>query len=202
MVTTLKKVEKTLFSKPPRLYTLAQYMRKEENTLEKHEFYNGKIVKMPNAKFYHNLIISNIARAINNLLDNLDGDYYVLAGGQKVYVEAENVALYPDALVISEKPQFYEGQQSLLTNPIVIIEVLSKSTAKYDCTDKFNFYKSLSSFKEYVLIDQKSIFVETRFQEAPDVWRYSTYKANEAEVLLRSLRISVKMDDIYKKVVF
>jgi Uma2 family endonuclease len=190
MVTTKKTLSRS--------YSLTQYLRKQEKTSEKHEFYDGLIVKKTDTTFYQIIISLNTTSAIFRLLE----EFTILGSHQQIYIESENVVLYPDALVIAGQLNFYKGQKSLLTNPVVIIEVLSKPMSQYNHADRFNFYKSLPSFKEYVLIDQKSIFVETRFQEAPDVWRYSTYKASETEVPLRSLGISVKMDDIYKKVVF
>jgi Uma2 family endonuclease len=185
-----------------RLYTLAEYLRREERSEDKHEFYNGKIIKMPNAKFYHNLIAANIVRAIGNAADAVGKDYYVLGDGQKIFIEADNVAVYPDALVIFDAPQFYKGQESLVLNPIVVIEVLSPRTAAYDRTGKFDKYKKIPTFREYVLIEQNQFSVETRFQEEPDLWRHKTVTKPEDMLHLRALDLSISLADIYKKVVF
>ena len=186
--------------KTPRLYSLEEYLRREEHTIDKHEFYNGQILKMANSKFYHNLIIHNITRVIGNIL--LDSSYFVLGDSQKVYIEAENAAVYPDAIVICEKPEFYKGLESMIVNPLVVIEILSKSTAKYDQTDKFSLYKMLPSFKEYVLIDSRKPAVETRFQVEKDLWRFTNYTEFTSLINLQSIGISISIEDIYKKVEF
>jgi Uma2 family endonuclease len=196
----IERIEK--LEKVERLYTLAEYLRREERTVDKHEFYNGKIIKMANAKFYHNLIAQNVAFEIRKAAELFNKDYYVLGDGQKIFIEADNVAVYPDALVICEAPQFYKGQESLVLNPKVVIEVLSPRTATYDRAGKFDHYKQIPTFQEYVLIEQNKISVETRFQEETDLWRYKTVVKAEEMIYLRSLDLSISIADIYKKVVF
>jgi Uma2 family endonuclease len=196
----IERVEK--LEKVERLYTLAEYLRREERSVDKHEFYNGKIIKMGNAKFYHNLIASNVVRCIGNAAETANKDYYVLGDGQKIFIEADNVAVYPDALVICEAPLFYKGQESLVLNPKVVIEVLSPRTAAYDRAGKFDHYKQIPTFQEYVLIEQNKISIETRFQEETDLWRYKTIVKAEETVYLKSLDLSISVADIYKKVVF
>ena len=181
-------------------YTFEQYLKREEGSTEKHEFYNGQIVKIPSSHFYPNLISTNISCSLSNKL--IDGFYYVVGSRQKVYIEAENAAVYPDAIVICEKPEFYKGLESMIVNPLVVIEILSKSTAKYDQTDKFSLYKMLPSFKEYVLIDSRKPAVETRFQVEKDLWRFTNYTESASSINLQSIGISISIEDIYKKIEF
>ncbi|MDZ7881013.1 MAG: Uma2 family endonuclease [Saprospiraceae bacterium] len=121
---------------------------------------------------------------------------------QLVYLPQLNFSLYPDVLVVCETPQYYDTNQVLLVNPVLIVEILSKSTGKYDRTTKFDEYKTLDSFKEYVLIDQKKCRVETRFKEEPDLWREKRYTSITDSVLLKSLDCSIDMDMIYRKIQF
>ena len=181
--------------------TLGEYLLREGRSKDKHEFYNGKIIKMPNAQFNHNLVASNATYYIRKALNNLDRKYLVIGDGQKIYIEAENIALYPDALVVFEKPQFHEGRKDMLTNPLLVVEVLSRSTAAYDRGSKFDFYQLIPSFQEYVLINPKKESVETRFREAPDLWRNTTYASPATEsVLLRSLNIELLIQEIYENI--
>lgn len=186
----------------PKVYTLWEYLAREERAKEKHEFYNGIIVKMANAKFYHNLIASNILHFMRLSIKNTQKKYLILGDNQKVYIEAENVAVYPDALVISEKPIFYQNREDILLNPVVIVEVLSRRTSLYDKTAKFDLYKSIPSFKEYVLIDPKKMSVETRYREEIDLWRITSHNADSQKLNLKSLGITLEMSDIYENVVF
>ena len=114
----------TIVAKPlwkePKIYSLQAYLQKEERAAEKHEFYNGQIVRMPGAKAKHNLIASNILTAMNIAVDSLENNYLIFNSDQKIFIEAANIAVYPDALVVFEKPKYYKGREDLLTNPLLI----------------------------------------------------------------------------------
>ncbi len=200
-ITFLEKSDQSI-RPAPKVYTLWEYLAREERAKEKHEFYNGIIVKMANAKFNHNLISLNTAYSLKIAVKDSSEKFIVLGDNQKVYIEAENVAVYPDALVISEKPIFYQNREDILLNPVVIVEVLSRRTSLYDKTAKFDLYKSIPSFKEYVLIDPKKMSVETRYREEIDLWRITSHNADSQKLNLKSLGITLEMNDIYENVVF
>jgi Uma2 family endonuclease len=90
----------------------------------------------------------------------------------------------------------------LLLNPTLIVEVLSKSTQKYDRSGKFDEYKTLPSFLEYVLVRQDICYVETRYREEPGLWRETVVTDPDGQVHLRSLGCSIPVKGIYKNVVF
>ena len=186
----------------PKVYTFWEYLAREERSKDKHEFYNGTIVKMPNAKYNHNLVAMNTAYALRNALKLLEQKYIVLGDGQKIYVESENVAVYPDALVIFENPIFYQNREDILLNPLVVVEVLSRKTGLYDRTAKFDLYQSIPSFKEYVLIDPKKISVETRYREAEDLWRITSHQTENQVIPLKSLNVVLAITDVYENVSF
>ena len=86
---------------------------------------------------------------------------------QVVYMPKLNLGLYPDVLTVAETPQYFDKNEVLLTNPLIIIELLSKGTGKYDRTLKFEHYKTLDSFQEYVIIDPNRCYITTHFREEP-----------------------------------
>ncbi len=189
--------------KKPRLYTLAEYLRKEERSHNQlHEYYNGIIKKLPMARGPHNIITANVTTALNVVFMALGKDYFVMNSQQLVYLPELNFSLYPDVLVVCETPTYFDNNEVLLINPIIIVEVLSKSTGKYDRTTKFDEYKTLDSFKEYVLIDPKKCSVETRFQEEPHLWREHTYTELTEKVMLKSVDCTIDMSMIYRKIEF
>ena len=188
--------------KEPRRYTLAEYLRREERSEELHEYYDGIITKLPMARTPHNIISTNLAIELSLAFRTTNKDYYVLTGQQLVYLPKLNTSLYPDVVVVCETPQYFDNNEVLLINPILIIEVLSKSTGKYDRTTKFDEYKTLNSFKEYVLIDQKKCFVETRFREEPDLWREKKYTELTDSVYFKSVDCHIEMSMIYRKIEF
>jgi Uma2 family endonuclease len=187
---------------PPRLFSLQEYLQKEEKAIERHEYFNGKIVKTPMAKGPHNIIAANILTAIKNGVKSLDKKFIVFGSNQKIYLPQFNFGLYPDALVVAEQPLYWDDNQVLLINPILIVEILSKSTGAYDRGDKFTEYKSLDSFKEYVLIEQNRFWIETRFREESNLWRDTFNTALNSQINIRSLGFSIDMSDIYENVVF
>lgn len=188
--------------KEPRRYTLTEYLRREERSQELHEYYDGLIIKRPMARGPHNFIGANMIAALKNTVKTKDRKYLVSGLQQLVYLPILNISLYPDVIVIAERPEYWDNNQVLLINPIVIIEVLSKSTKKYDRTEKFTEYKTLTSFQEYVLIDPNKCHVETRFREEPNLWRDTIVTELSASIYLKSINCSIAVSDIYEDIVF
>lgn len=188
--------------KEPRFYTLAQYLRREERSEELHEYINGIIIKLPMALGPHNEITMNVAAALKNAIKPLTQKYRVFGAQQLIYMPKKNISRYPDILAVYEAPQYYDSNEQLLINPILIIEVLSKSTRNYDRNGKFDEYKTLDSFKEYLLIDQKKCHIERRFREEPDLWRDSYFTDVNQSIHLNSLGCSIDLTDIYENITF
>ena len=103
-------------------------------------------------------------------------------------------------IIVSEKPKYWDNNEILLINPILIIEVLSKSTRAYDRKGKFDEYKTLESFKEYLLIDQNKCHIERRFREEPDLWRDAYFTDIANSIYLKSLDCTVSLKDIYDNI--
>ena len=186
--------------KKRKLFTLQEYLRLEEKSDELHEYYDGIIIKLPMARGPHNIITANVISAINFFIIQENQPFLVFGSQQKVYLPELNYGVYPDALAVSEKPIYFEGNDLLLINPILIIEVLSKSTSKYNRTGKFEEYKTLGSFREYVLIDHKKNRVETHFREEHDLWREKKYTDLNDDVILKSIGCSISMKMIYRNI--
>ena len=154
------------------------------------------------ARSPHNIIGINTATALKMALKGLVKKYIVSGLQQMVYLPKLNFGLYPDVLVIAENLEFWDSNEVLLTNPIVIVEVLSRGTGKYDRNEKFVEYRTLPSFKEYILIDQKKCHVEVRTKERPDFWQ-STFLTDLSQPLyLKSLDCTLDLNDIYENIAF
>jgi Uma2 family endonuclease len=188
--------------KEPRRYTLAEYLRREENSEELHEYYDGIITKLPMARGPHNIIVANVTTALNNVFISKGKDYIVLGSQQIVYLPNLNLGLYPDVLVVAEAPQYFDNNEVLLINPLIILEVLSKGTGKYDRTLKFEQYKTLDSFNEYVVIDPNKSYVKTHFKEEENLWRDAAFSESNGSVFLKSVGCEIPMSAIYKNITF
>jgi Uma2 family endonuclease len=186
----------------PKMYSFEEYLRREEKAVEKHEFYNGKIFKMPGGTHSHGEISANAISALKVVVRPLPKKFRVYSSDLKIYIEPSDIGVYPDALVICEEPIFWNNRLDVIVNPLLIVEVLSPSTQSFDRLGKFDLYKSLPSFQEYVLINADKHSVETRFREEPDLWRIKTEDDINNSVALRSLGVSISMADIYEDIIF
>ncbi len=183
-------------------YTLEEYLLRESRSTSKNEFYNGQIVSMPGFKYEHNKITTSVIIALDKAISGLPIYYEVINSDQKVYIEAENTVLYPDALVVCEQPEFWKGRKDLVTNPILIVEVLSGSTRKYDLKDKFLLYQRIPSFKEYILIDPAKPQVQSWFKQDEETWKINRVEDLTKSIRLRALGIDLALSDIYRRMVF
>ncbi|MEY4934006.1 MAG: hypothetical protein RIS64_365 [Bacteroidota bacterium] len=190
-------------SKKPRLYTLGEYLQRSEKVQERLEYHNGFIIKVSKTNVSQNTISTNIVAALKNAFKNIqDKKYQVFSGQQIVYLPKFNFGLYPDVLAFVDPPEYFDKNQVLLTNPLIIVEVLSRSTKKYDKTQKFIEYKSLESFQEYILIDQDRCQVDVFFQKAPHLWSDASFTNLTDTIHLHSVGCSISVADIYEDIVF
>jgi Uma2 family endonuclease len=185
-----------------RTYSLEQYLERELQAVQKHEYFNGKIILMSGGTYNHNKIATNVISLIDQLIDLQNLNFNVLNSDQKIYIQQENIAVYPDALVILDEPQYWKDRKDLITNPMVIVEVLSKSTLRYDRGEKFILYQNLESFKEYVLIDQNQAHAEIWYRIALNTWQKTTVSGLDQMVNIRSMGIELNLKDVYKKIDF
>ncbi len=182
-------------------YSIAEYLAMEENSIEKHEFYNGKIVKMSGGKYNHNLIAANIITVLNNTLEEKQQEYAVLGNDMKVYIPRTLSFVYPDAVVVCEKPLFYEDRKDIILNPLLVVEVLSPSTEEYDRKGKFFDYKQIPSFKEYVLVEQDIAFVMASYKIADRTWQDTDADGLDTSIHLQSIDCNISLSKIYKGII-
>ena len=179
-------------------YTLAEYLRKEAKSVDKHEFINGNIIKMPYSKGPHNIISANISAEMKFAFKKLPAKYVVFTSDQKVYFPSLDEGVYADSLAVCEKPIYWDDKKLLLINPIIVVEVLSKSTQKYDRTGKFDKYKTLESIREYVLIRQDEYYAEVWYRKEPGLWQETIIKNVSDNLTLQSVGITISMQNIYE----
>ncbi|MBK9460671.1 MAG: Uma2 family endonuclease [Sphingobacteriales bacterium] len=112
----------------------------------------------------HSLVSTNTTTAMSNGLHNAKQNCLVINSDLKVYIARENSFVYPDAMIVCQKPVFFNNTETALINPILIVEVLSKSTEAYDRGEKFRKYRTSPSLCEYVLISTERQLVETFYR--------------------------------------
>jgi Uma2 family endonuclease len=183
-------------------YTLAAYLRFEAKSQDKHEFINGNIIKMPYARVPHNIISGNMIAELKFAFKKLEKKYVIFSSDQKVYFPTLDDGVYAGALAVSEKPMYWEDEKLLLINPIIVVEVLSKNTQRYDRNGKFDKYKTLDSFREYVLIRQDECYAEVWYRKRPGFWQETIINDVSSELPLKSANVKIPMKNIYENVKF
>jgi Uma2 family endonuclease len=95
---------------------------------------------------------------------------------QRLWISNRQIHTYPDLMVVKTPLEYQEGRRDTLINPVFIAEVLSKSTKSYDRDEKFAAYRTITSFQEYILIDQYKMHVEQYFKTDNNKWIFSEYE--------------------------
>jgi Uma2 family endonuclease len=169
---------------------------------EKHEFDNGKLHTMSGGSKIHNHLSVRVSSALTVCLDDIDEDYSVCSSDMKVQIIDKNKAVYPDVTVIQGDAVYYLGRESVILNPILIVEVLSPSTQAYDKGEKFDYYRTLDSFREYVLVHQDIPKVEVFFLQntVEKLWKITTYEGLDTLIDLDSIGCQIEMKKIYHRV--
>lgn len=181
-------------------YSPNEYLEMETQASFRSEYRDGDIVPMAGGTTNHNEIVTNLCVALKPLLRTKG--YRLFTENVRVWIERYQVFTYPDVMVIFREPIYYGKGTSTVTNPCLIFEVASKSTKNYDQGDKFDYYRSLPSFQEYLLVEQYRLRVLQHVRQDSGQWLLSDYEAEEDRVTLASLDLLLPLDEIYAGVDF
>lgn len=183
-----------------RYYTPEEYLELEEKAEYKNEYRDGEIIAITGSTTNHNKIAGNFCRKFPLTIQGQDYDIYI--GDIKLWIPRYRLYTYPDVMVVKGKP-IYEGSgTTTIVNPLLIVEVLSNSTKNYDKTDKFKYYRSISEFQEYIMIDQYSFTVEQFVKQSEGQWIFKEYEGEDAVLALNSIDFQIALRDIYERVDF
>lgn len=153
-----------------RSLTAAEYLEWERAQPGKHEYHLGEIFAMSGGSPRHNFLSSAVAA---ELRAGLRGEgCHVLSSDQRISAKQGERYVYADAVVVCGGFQAEPGTTDVLTNPKVVVEVLSKSTAAYDRGEKWDSYQRLPSLSDYLLVSQTAKQIEHYQREADGSWRY------------------------------
>ncbi|MES2774503.1 MAG: Uma2 family endonuclease [Bacteroidota bacterium] len=181
-------------------YTLEEYMEMEEKSLEKHEFYQGEIFAMEGASIAHNQITSNAHIAIGSFLSDR-GKCNIFQSDLKIHSSVNSLFTYPDLSIVCGKIETLEKHKDIVTNPSVLVEVLSESTQDYDRGGKFKLYRDIASLKEYIIISSTEMLVEKYDKQADGSWVLHVYgEADTFEIGSVEMQMPVKV--LYRNVAF
>lgn len=175
-----------------------EYLASEEIADYKNEYISGEIIPMTGGTTNHNRICINLIIALDRLLRNLN--YEIYSENVRVWLPQLQIYTYPDVMVIAGEVEYHSDRNDTITNPQVIFEVLSSSTQSYDRQDKFDYYRTIPTFKEYLLIDQNRQRIHQFSKKSTKEWIMREYDAEDQNVILTSLAFQISLEDIYSKV--
>ena len=177
-----------------RRYTVAEYMALEARGEAKHEFFDGEVFAMAGTSISHNALAGNCFAAFKQALRGRPC---------KVVIEAVQLAVeegrhytYPDVMVSCDPAD----RQATLTMhaPVLLVEVLSPSTAEYDRGKNFNQYKQLPSLQHYLLVSQTSWLVEWYRREKGNIWSFTPLVEADDALIIPELNINLTVAEIYE----
>lgn len=181
----VKKIETT--------FSEEEYLEAELLSEVKHEYIGGTVYAMAGASRNHNLIVSNVLSEIRNKLKQQNSPCDIFSSDMKVKESEKMIKyFYPDVLITCDPDD--DESEYYVNSPVIIVEVLSESTKKYDLTSKKLYYFNIPSLQEYVVIEQDICRIEVFSKK--DNWNSISYFLGD-EISLKSIAIAVSVEDIY-----
>ena len=180
------------------IHTIDEYLMLEAQSDIKSEYAHGVITAMSGGTLNHGIISNNINTALSNFIRANPAGCVPINGDVKIFIEPAASFVYPDGMVICGPIKTAADDKNSVVNPLLVVEVLSKSTESYDRGDKFHKYCSLPSFREYVLIDQYKPVIDVLYREDASYWKMTTTIGLDKSIYLNTLGGEIPLSDIYR----
>lgn len=185
-------------AKAPTAYvTIAEYLAREEDAITKSEYFAGEIFMMAGGSPNHNRISGNI---FSELLFNTRGSSCEPFNSDQRIRLPSGLATYPDAMVVCGQIEYDNEDPHAITNPVLLVEVLSPSTSNYDRGEKFEFYREVKTFQEYLTIHQDKVYIEHWYKRDDDQWMLHELTKLDDSLILHSIDVSFSLQQIYERV--
>jgi Uma2 family endonuclease len=173
-----------------------EYLNAERLALNKHEYYKGEIFAMGGASIAHNKIAINCTVDIGYKLKGKKCQPF--GSDLRVHIPKNTLFTYPDISIVCGEIETTDDKFDTITNPSVIIEILSPSTRNYDKGEKFTLYREIDSLQEYILIDSERIMVEKFIRNSDNSWQLTEYKYIDLSFSITTVDIEMQLADIYE----
>ncbi|HZH30904.1 MAG TPA: Uma2 family endonuclease [Pyrinomonadaceae bacterium] len=184
-------------SLPDSYLTPEEYLAIERRAEYKSEYVDGVMYAMAGGSERHNLIAANLITAIGVQLRERPCRVY--PSDLKVRVPNSRRFFYPDVSIVCGETQFADDEQDVVLNPIVVVEVLSESTAAFDRGKKFQSYQQIESLREYLLVSQDEYVVEHFLRQDDGHWLYTKAGGLEEAIALPAVKCRLALRDVYNK---
>lgn len=176
------------------------YLEMERIAEEKHEYYKGEICAITGVSLNHVRITKNLNRLILPSLHGKSCDMY--GNDLRIHIPENSFYTYPDLSIICGEPETTDAHKDTITNPSVLIEILSKSTRDYDRGTKFFLYRSIPSLKEYILIDSVQVSAEIFSLNAGNSWQLTEFKSLTDQFDIQTIGLTLHLGNVYEEIEF
>jgi Uma2 family endonuclease len=172
--------------------SVEDYFAGERNSETRHEYVDGQVYAMAGASIRHNLIAGNLYALLWN---HLRQQACFPLTSDMLLKTARHKFRYPDLMVVcGDDPS---DDEYVRENPVLVVEVLSRSTRRKDKTEKRAEYLALPSVQEYLMVEQD--YAEVELQRRRSHWQSEYYYLGDV-LLLESVNVSLSVEDIYQRV--
>jgi Uma2 family endonuclease len=176
-------------------YTYADYVAVETESRTKHEFRDGEIYAMAAGSEEHSALAAQMLRVLGNAIGARPCRAHT--SDLRLYVEAVGLATFPDGAVVYGGLQQHEpSPKATALNPMVLVEVTSDSSEDYDTGAKLDYYRTIPSLRDYIIVSHRERRITIHSRNEDDRWTTRVAIAG-GRVAVESLRADLIVDDIY-----
>lgn len=187
-----------MVANPQKYYSPEEYLALEETAEYRSEYYRGEIFAMSGGSANHNRICGNLYLALRERLEDKPCEAFIT--DMRLHVRKNSLYTYPDVMVVCGRIAYIKGRTDTITNPVVIIEVLSESTQAYDRGAKFELYRAIETLQDYVLVDQARVHVEYFHRLEDSRWLLAEFNELEAVLRLEAIAVEIPLSRVYQRV--
>lgn len=175
-----------------------EYLAAERQAFEKSEFFQGEVIPMAGATRNHNRVRDNVNGRIITYLE--DATCQSFSSDMRVHLPATGLYAYPDIVIVCGEPELMADEFDNLLNPTVLLEVVSEGTEDYDRGRKFQRYRSIPSFQEYILIDSQRVEVEVWRKNDLGQWTLMEQMTDlSGQFTIQSIGLTIPMQKVYER---
>ena len=173
-----------------------EYLRFERDSETRHEFLDGIVYAMAGESPDHSTICFNLAAVTGPQLR--DTPCRGFSPNMKVRAGLGGLYAYPDLMIVCGKAKFHDQHGDVLLNPLVIFEVLSPSTEKYDRGEKFRRYQQIESLPDYVMVSQDQARIEHHHRQTDGTWKEAEVRGLDGVLVLSSIDCRIPLAEVYQ----
>lgn len=176
------------------------YLELERNAEFKSEYLEGQIFAMSGGSPEHSAITVNITRELSLQLKGRPCQAF--SNDLKVRTSYTGLYAYPDLTVVCSEPIYHDEKRDIITNPVVIIEVLPPSTEAFDRGRKFAHYQNILSLLDYILIAQDQPWIDHYARQPNNRWLLTPVVGLESSLWIPSIECDLRLAEVYDRIVF